>query len=226
MGLAAARELLHAALLRLVDEGLVIGAAGNASLRLDEHTVVVSAGGVPYAQLSPADHPLVDLRTGEWSHGRPPTSELPLHVALLRDVPDAHAVVHTHSPHATGFSVARQPLEFVCNENIGMMSRRVLVSEPYAPPGSPELADAVVAAFARQPGSRACLVANHGCVAVGATLDAAVLVAMQVEWIAHVTFVARSVGPVHVITHEHQDAIARNYGITVAGESGEHDRRW
>ena len=174
---------------------------------------------------APADHPLVDLRTGEWSHGHAPSGELALHVAIMRDVPDVPAVVHTHSPYATGFAVARQPLEFVCNENIGTASQRILVTDPYAPPGSVELADAAVRTFARQPGSRACLLANHGPVAVGASLDAALLVAMEVEWIAQITFVARSVGPVHVITSEHQDAIARSCGVIVGREHGVHDRR-
>jgi len=225
MGLAVARELVHRTLLRLVADRLVLGSAGDVSLRLDEHTMVVSAGGVPYDRLSPADHPLVDLRTGEWSHGHAPSGELALHVAIMRDVPDVTAVVHTHSPYATGFAVARQPLEFVCNENIGTASQRILVTDPYAPPGSVELADAAVRTFARQPGSRACLLANHGPVAVGASLDAALLVAMEVEWIAQITFVARSVGPVHVITSEHQDAIARSCGVIVGREHGVHDRR-
>ncbi len=220
MGLDAAREQLHAAMRRLAAEGFVVGSAGNASLRIDEGTAVVSAGGVPYDQLVPGDHPVVDLHTGEWSDGRPPTSELALHLALLRGLPGADAVVHTHSPYAAGFSVAREPLEFVCNESAGVGSERILVTAPYAPPGSHDLADAVIATLRRQPGSRACLIANHGPVAIGTTLDAAVLAVVQVEWIAKISFVARTVGRVHVVPPDQQDAIGRNYGFTIAREPG------
>ena len=216
---ATARAELHATLLRMVADGLVVGSAGNASVRLGERSLVVSAGGRPYDELAPDDHPVVDLHSGEvrGEHGgRPPTSELALHLAVMRAFPDVQAVVHTHSPHAAGFAVARRPLEFVCNENIGAASERILVSEPYAPPGSSGLAEATVATLRRQPGSRACLLANHGPLTIGSSLGAAYLVAQQVEWIAQVTFVAAVVGEVHVIPSHEQDAIGRTYGFTVA----------
>lgn len=221
----AARAELHTTLLRMVADRLVVGSAGNASVRIDDGTFVVSAGGRLYDQLAPDDHPLVDLATGEARDGLPPTSELALHLAVMRAFPHVQAVVHTHSPHAAGFSVARRPLEFVCNENIGAAAERILVTDPYAPPGSQGLADAAVDALRRQPGSRACLLANHGPLTVGASLGDAYLVAQQVEWIAQVTFVAASVGEVHVIPHDQQDAIGATYGVTVARpERSQEDR--
>jgi L-fuculose-phosphate aldolase len=216
MELAAARRDLHDTLLRMVSDRLVVGSAGNASVRLADGTMVVSAGGRRYHQLVPDDHPVVDIDTGAVRDGLPPTSELALHLAVMRAFDDVHAVVHTHSPAAAGWSVARLDLDFVCNENIGPAGERILVTEPYAPPGSTDLADAAVATLRRQPGSRACLLANHGPLTIGATLDDAYLVAQQVEWVAQVSLVARSVGHVHVIDPEHQDAIGATYGFTVA----------
>jgi L-fuculose-phosphate aldolase len=227
--LTAARAELHRFLLRMVDDRRVVGSAGNASVRLDEHTIVVSAGGRLYDELTPDDHPVIDLRTGQQltgqqltgpqfpaPHGLRPTSELALHLAVMRSMPDVQAVVHTHSPWAAGWSVARLDLDFVCNENIGPAGERILVTEPYAPPGSTDLADAAVATLRRQPGSRACLLANHGPLTIGASLGQAYLVAQQVEWIAQVSAVARSLGHVHVIPPDHQDAIGATYGFTVA----------
>ncbi len=200
----------------MVDDRLVVGSAGNASVRVGDDSLVVSAGGRLSRHLSPTDHPLIDLGTGEVRNGLPPTSELALHLAVMRAFPNVNAVVHTHSPHAAGWSVARLDLDFVCNENIGPAGERILVTDPYAPPGTTALADAAVAAFRRQPGSRACLLANHGPLTIGASLDAAYTVAQQVEWVAQVTFVARSIGHVHVIAPHDQDAIGTTYGFTVA----------
>lgn len=216
MELAAARRDLHELLLQMVSDRLVVGSAGNASVRLGDGSLVVSAGGRLYRHLSPNDHPVVDIDTGEVRNGLPATSELALHLAVMRAFPDVNAVVHTHSPYAAGWSVARLDLDFVCNENIGPAGERILVTDPYAPPGSTDLADATVATLQRQPGSRACLLANHGPLTIGASLDAAYTVAQQVEWVAQVSFVARAVGRVHVIPPEQQDAIGATYGFSVA----------
>jgi L-fuculose-phosphate aldolase len=220
-----AQEQVHETCQRMVADRLVVGSAGNVSVRVGSHHAVVSAGGVEYRRLRAVDHPLIDLRAGgavgtpAAPDARRPTSELALHLAVLRSMPDVGAVVHTHSPFATGFAVARVPLEFVCNENIGPRSERILVTEPYAPPGSSDLADAVVETLRRQPGSRACLLANHGPVAIADDVDTAFTVAAQVEWIAQVTHVARGAGSVHVLDRAAQRAIASTYGFTVATDS-------
>ena len=66
----AAQAAVHAACLRMVADGLVIGSAGNISVRLDDHRFVVSAGGVSYDELAPNDHPVVDGRDGSWTGPR------------------------------------------------------------------------------------------------------------------------------------------------------------
>ena len=223
-----AREAVHDTCLRMVVDRLVVGSAGNVSVRVGAHHAVVTAGGVPYDKLSAADHPVVDLRDGTVVAafgGRPPTSEIALHVAILRTRPSAlddaaaldavDAIVHTHSRHAAAFSVARIDLPFVLNENIGPRTERVLVTAPYAPPGSTDLGATTLATLDRQPGSRACLLANHGVVALARDLDTAYLIAAQVEWLAEVTYLARTLGGEHVLTAEQQDAIGRNYRFTV-----------
>jgi L-fuculose-phosphate aldolase len=219
MHVATGRRQVHDACLRLVEANLVIGSAGNVSVRLDEHRAVVSAGGVPYSRLDPEDHPVVSLADGAVSEGRrAPTSELAVHLALLRALPEVAAVVHTHSRHAAAFSVARVDIPFIMNENLGPAAERVLVTRPYAPPASGDLGRLTLATFRRQPGSRAVLLANHGVVAVGASVEAAVLVAEQVEWIAEVYLLAARVGVPHVLTPDEQDAVAAAYGTTIARE--------
>ncbi len=212
-----ARHEVHAAALRMVADGLVVGSAGNVSVRLDQHHIVVTAGGVVYQKLTPGDHPVVDLRDGSWDGHRQPTSELALHLGVMTAMPDVHAIVHTHSRHAAAFAVARIDLPFICNENMGPACEHILVT-PYAAPGTAELGTAALTTFRRQPGSRACLLANHGVVALGEDVDGAYLVAAQVEWIAEICYLARTLGGETVLPVAVQDAVGRHYGITIAHE--------
>ena len=220
MDVADARDAVHGACLRMVADGLVIGSAGNISVRVDEHRFVVTAAGVPYDRLTAADHPVVDGRTGGWDGPRRPTSEIALHVEVLGAMPDVGAVVHTHSRYAAAFAVARLDLPFICNESMATHAERVLVTA-YAPPGSTDLGAQALATFRRQPGSRAVLLANHGVVAIGPTLADAELVARSVEWTAEICHLARTLVAAgtgeHVLDRAVQDAIARNYGVTIAG---------
>ena len=221
MNVGDAQLAVHEACRQMVADGLVIGSAGNISARVDDERFVVTAAGVPYAHLAPGDHPVVDLASGSWDGALPPTSELALHLGVLRARPDIAAVVHTHSRHAAAFAVARLDLPFICNESMATRADRVLVTA-YAAPGTADLGAQAVATFARQPGSRAVLLANHGVVAIGPTLDEAALVARAVEWTAEICHLARTLVAAgageHVLDREVQAAIARSYGITITGE--------
>lgn len=220
MNVDGARAAVHAACLQMVADGLVIGSAGNISIRVDEHHFVVTAAGVPYGDLTPADHPVVDARTGQWQGPRRPTSEIALHVGVLAAMPEVGAVVHTHSRYAAAFSVARLDLPFICNESIATRAERVRVTE-YAPPGSVDLGAQALATLRAQPGSRAVLLANHGVVAIAPELAEAYLVAQSVEWTAEICHLARTLiaagAGEHVLDRQVRDAIARNYGVTLDG---------
>jgi L-fuculose-phosphate aldolase len=201
----------------MVTDGLVKGSAGNVSVRLGDR-MVVSAGGIPYEYLEPSDHPVVTIADGIVEGAVKPTSEMALHLGIMRQM-SAGAIVHTHSRYAAAFAAARQDIPFVCNENAGILADRILVTKLYAAPGSEELADATITTFARQPGSRAVLLANHGVVAVGHTVESACLVAAQVEWAAQIAYLARTLGGEVPLTREQQEWFARNYGFHFARES-------
>lgn len=217
----AARKRVLASAQSLVRRGLVIGSSGNVSERIDEHHFVVTPAGLVYEKVRLVDIPVVDQRTGEWVNGKRPTSELALHLDLYRADATLRAIVHTHSKHAAAFAVARMDLPFIINENIAMRAEHILVSA-YAPPGSTDLGAQALSTFARQPGSRAILLANHGVVALGDSVDEAELVAAQVEWIAEVCYLAstlrRDLGEAVVLPRDMQDAIGENYGVTFARE--------
>ncbi len=218
----AARERVLACSRSLVTRGLVVGSSGNVSERIDENHFVVTPAGVVYDALTIGDIPVVDSRTGEWSDGLRPTSEIALHLGLYRADPELHAIVHTHSRHAAAFAVARIDLPFIMNENIATHSEKVLVTD-YAPPGSADLGEQALRTFDRQPGSQAILLANHGVVALGESLDKAELVAAQVEWIAEVLYLSSTLrtdlGPSVVLPRDMQDAIGHNYGVSFSRET-------
>jgi L-fuculose-phosphate aldolase len=220
MTIEEVRDAVHQACLRMVADGLVIGSAGNISVRVDADRFVVSAAGLAYGELGPQDHPVVELRDGSWDGSHRPTSELALHLGVLRAQPEVGAVVHTHSRYAAAFAVARLDLPFICNENIATRAERVLVTD-YAPPGSTDLAEQALRTFRRQPGSRAVLLANHGVVAIAPTLAEAEVVARSVEWTAEICHLARTLlaagAGEHVLDRAVQDAIGRNYGVEIAG---------
>jgi L-fuculose-phosphate aldolase len=218
----AAQVRVHAACLQLVADGLIVGSAGNISELVAPGWFVVSPAGRLYESLTPEDYPLVSVADGAVDAMLRPTSELALH----RDVyaaafENVAAIVHTHSRYAAAFAVARIDLPFVCNENIGPASERVLVT-PYAAPGTTDLGAHAVATFQRQPGGRAVLLANHGVVAVGASVEQAYTVAAQVEWIAEVTHHASQLRPelpgVVVLPSDVQEIMARNYNFLIARE--------
>ena len=217
----AARKRVLASGRSLVARGLVVGSSGNVSERLDDHHFVVTPAGIVYDRLRLVDIAVVDQRTGACVDGMRPTSELALHLGLYRSDPSLRAIVHTHSRHAAAFAVARLDLPFVMNENIAMHAERILVTD-YAPPGSADLGQMAMRTFARQPGSRAILLANHGVVALGDSIEEAELVAAQVEWIAEVVYLAstlrRDLGEAVTLPVDVQDAIGHNYGVSFVRE--------
>jgi L-fuculose-phosphate aldolase len=219
---AEAKKVVQQACERMVATGLVIGSAGNVSVRIDAEAlsgeIVVSAGGVQYEDLDAEDHPLVSLVDGRQKDGAQASSELHLHLGIMRSMPWVGAIVHTHSRFAAAFATARQDIPFVCNENAATHADRILVTRPYAAPGSAELGEVTVQAFVRQPGSRAVLLANHGVVAVGDTAEDACLLAAQVEWAANIAYLARTLGGETALTPEEQAWFGRNYGMTFSRE--------
>jgi L-fuculose-phosphate aldolase len=223
--LAGAQQRVHEACLQLLTDRLVVGSAGNISERLTDDLFVVSPGGMAYQELQPDDYPQVRISADAWSGPLKPTSEVALHRDLYAAFPDLQAIVHTHSKYAAAFAVARLPLPFVCNENIGPGSERILVTD-YAAPGTTSLGEQAVLTFQRQPGSRAVLLANHGVVALGDSVSKAYTVAAQVEWIAEVTHHAHqlraesdgSLRGVVVLPTDQQDLIGTNYGFSVSRE--------
>lgn len=187
---------------QLAAQGLIAGQDGNLSVRLGPDRVLVTPRGLIKALVRPADMVEVDMRGRRRRGRRNPTSELDLHLRILARRPDIGAVVHAHPPVATGYAVAGQRLQiFVLPELILQCGEVPLV--PYGAPGTPELADRLEPHLA---GHDAWLLANHGAVTVGATLDAAWIRMESLEHAARIMFVAQGLGRVNELGTE---AVAR-----------------
>ncbi len=187
---------------QLAERGLIAGQDGNLAVRLGPDRVLVTPSGVIKALVGPADMVLVDLR-GRKQHGRHnPTSELDLHLRILTRRPDVGAVVHAHPPVATGFAVAGQDFHILVLPELILQCGDVPLV-PYGTPGTRELSDRLEPHL---DGHEAWLLANHGAVTVGATLDAAWIRMESLEHAARIIFAARALGRVNALSPE---AVAR-----------------
>lgn len=185
---------------RAVELGLVIGTSGNLSVREGDR-VAVTPSGAALDRLTPEMCPVVDtdgyLLEGELQ----PSSETPMHLAVYAAT-GAQAVVHTHSVFGTVVATTMTELPPV-HYNALLLGGVVKVAE-YATYGTDELAANVRAALA---GKQAALMANHGGVTVGATLDQAFEATRLLEWLCEVYVRGLSVGKPAILTDEQLTAV-------------------
>jgi len=183
---------------QLAERGLIAGQDGNLAVRLGPDRILVTPTGVIKALVVAADMVEVDGR-GRKRRGRHnPTSELDLHLRILSRRPDVGAVVHAHPPVATGLAVAGQDLHILVLPELIMQCGDVPLV-PYGTPGTPELGDRLEPHLA---GHEAWLLANHGAVTVGATLDAAWIRMESLEHGARIIWIARTLGRVNELSPE------------------------
>ena len=190
---------------RLADIGLIAGADGNVSVRVAQERVLVTPSGRIKAALGPEDMVEVDF-TGEVVQGRHrPSAELDLHLRILRSRDDVGAVIHAHPPVATGMGVAGQAFDWnVLPETVFLIGRVPVV--PYGAPGTPELADRVEPLIR---GHDVLILANHGAVSVGASLEEAQIRMETLEHTAKVVFTARLLGRVEPLAREEVQRLER-----------------
>ncbi|MCW3022186.1 MAG: class aldolase/adducin family protein [Conexibacter sp.] len=171
---------------RLAAQGLVIGTTGNVSARIAGR-VWITPTRTPYAALRPDDLAGVEVASGRRLSAATPSMELPLHLAVYRTRSDVRAVVHTHSPHATAWSFLDRPLA-PTTEDLTYHGLGPVETCAGGPPGTQALATSVGRALRSE---HAVLVAGHGVVAVGDTVELAVARAAAVEHVAQIAWLLR-----------------------------------
>ncbi|MDX1434444.1 MAG: class II aldolase/adducin family protein [Gammaproteobacteria bacterium] len=177
------------AMATLEKAGLNEGAAGNLSVRLEDGFLVTPSG-VKGPALGADMMVRMDADGAHVAGANPPSSEWRIHRAVYAAYADTHAVVHTHSPHATALACLHRSIP-AFHYTVALAGADAIPCTPYATFGSEALAKVVVEGLAA---SRACLLANHGVVACAADLDGAVALAAHVEYLARVYLIAIAAG--------------------------------
>jgi len=213
------REAVVAACRELAATGLVRGTSGNVSVRdAVSGLVAVSPSGTTYATMEALDVAVL-AHDGEVLEGRlTPTTESGMHLAVYRARPDVGAVVHTHSPFATTLAALREPVPAV-HYLLARAATTVRVA-PYQRYGTPKLAQACVRTLGDDHGV---LLANHGVVAVGDDLAAAMAVAEAIEYTAEITWRARAIGVPVVLADDEMAGVAAafaGYGRAIRRQDG------
>ena len=173
--------------------GLALGTSGNVGARLDDGRLAITPSTMDYDDMTPDDIVIVEA-DGSPSEGRHrPSSELALHIAIFAARPDVRAIVHTHSPFATTWAVARRAVPAVHYVLALLVApgRDTLRVAEYATFGTEKLARNAVAALG---GDNAVLLANHGAVVVAGTLRSALGRAERVEELAMLAWRAEQIG--------------------------------
>src|SRR6201997_2801415 len=178
----------------LTRRGLTHGTSGNVSVRYDARRFFVSPSGMDYEVLQADDVPLMDV-DGRWFGRRRPSSEWRFHRDIFRSRHDVGAIVHTHSPQATALACTGRGIP-AFHYMVAVAGGRDIRCAPYQAFGTQELSDAALAALKDR---KACLLANHGVIATGADLAAAVLLAGEVENLALQYCAALSLGDVQIL---------------------------
>ena len=207
--MSALREQLLTVSLKLNELGLNRGTSGNASVR-DGEGFLVTPTGLAAEQMIPGD--MVQMRfDGDHAGEHKPSSEWRFHRDILAARPEIGAVIHTHSMFATTLACLHQdipPFHYM----IAVAGGDSIRCAPYALFGSQALSDAALDALE---GRRACLLANHGMIALGRDLDQALAVAVEVETLCEQYWRALQAGAPRLLTQAQMDEVLeqfRGYG--------------
>lgn len=197
---------------RLAAAGLVLGTAGNLSVRCGD-LVAVTATGAILAALTESHVTVVDSSGATVSGALAPTSELALHLGIYAAHP-AGAIVHTHAPRSIALGLVRDELPVIHYQQLPLGGPTPVV--PFHPFGTPELAAAVRDSLHDR---KAALLANHGAVTLGEDLDEAASNTELLDWACGIYLDAAAAGTPRALRPDQLDAVREitaelSYGTT------------
>ncbi len=206
----ALRAEVIAACRGLTRLGLTYGTSGNVSVRLDAQRFFISPSGTAYDALTPADVPLMDLG-GRWFGRRRPSSEWRFHRDIYASRNHVGAIVHTHSPRATSLACTGRGIP-AFHYMVAVAGGADIRCAPYHTFGTQGLSDAALTALKDR---HACLLANHGVIALGEDARTALALAGEVENLAAQYCAALVLGEVRLLDEAEMRRVAekfRTYG--------------
>jgi L-fuculose-phosphate aldolase len=199
------REQLLKTAQKLIALGLNKGTAGNASVRLNDGFLITPSG-MPVDEMTPAS--MVKMQfDGSYEPNKKPSSEWRFHRDILQGRTDINAIIHTHSMFATTLACLHKdipPFHYM----IAVVGGDTIRCAPYALFGSQTLSDnALIALIDR----KACLLANHGMIALGKDLDDALAVAVEVENLCEQYWRALQLGEPHILTEAEMSEVFQQF---------------
>ncbi|AWD22251.1 class II aldolase/adducin family protein [Fuscovulum blasticum] len=197
--------------------GLNQGTSGNLSVRHGAG-LLITPSSMPYDGMQPED--IVEMAWDGTYLGRRPSSEWRFHRDILKARPDVDVVLHCHSVHATAVACHRRDIP-AFHYMVAVMGGNTLRCARYATFGSQALSDAAIAALHDR---KACLLGQHGQIALGKTLDAALSMAVEVEALAQMYIAACALGEPPVLPDEEMERVITqmqrmSYGLAPEGDS-------
>ncbi len=215
------RELVVEYGIKLREAGLCPGTSGNLSI-LDAALgyMAISPSGMDYYETKTEDVVVMDLEANIADGSRKPSSEWALHTEFYKKKPEIGAVVHTHSDYCTAFAVLNMPLKAV-HFAIGSAGAAEIPCAPYALFGSKELAEGAAEYCGK---SKAVLLANHGIVCCDRDIASAFSLAMNMEYIAKLQYLAMSVGKAQLIPETEMTKVFKEFGTYGQPENKSQDK--
>lgn len=185
-------EAIHEA----VEKKLINGTSGNIAMRDAENPniIAITPSGISYTGMRAEDIAIVEMQedgTNKWIDGRyKPSSELPMHTAVMRAREDVNATVHTHSMYATICAMGENPQLIPITPPQCEFTPVGIVG--FTMPGSNEVAEKVVHALGQR--GRVCLIKNHGMFSCGRDMKGAMHAAIYTDEMAQTTVIAKTLG--------------------------------
>lgn len=217
------RQHVIATALAMNDAGINRGKSGNVSARWREGAVdgyLITPSGLPYVETTPEDVVAMPLEgDAPLERGaRRPSSEWRFHRDIYRARPEVGAIVHTHAPFATTLACLERGIP-AFHYMIAIAGGHDIRCAPYATFGTQALSDHALAALADR---RACLLSHHGMIALGATLEPALALAIEVETLAEMYWRALQVGTPENLSDAEMDIVLAKFATY--GQPGAADR--
>ena len=188
----------------MIKENLNVSPFGNVSCRVGNR-ILITPSGKDYMKMKPKD--IVEIDFKGRSYGEKPSSEYRMHIEIYKRRRDVNAVIHAHPKYSTAFAVSRVSIPVFLEEIAEVIGSSIEVSE-YAPPGSIELAKIVAEALGDK---NATLLANHGVVCIGESLEDAFNILRILERSAEIYILAKIIGKPFILDDEKVERLRKMY---------------
>jgi L-fuculose-phosphate aldolase len=183
---------------RIYKRGFAAANDGNITVRLNDSEVLCTPTMCCKGFLTPEDICVVDMQGNQLSGRKKRTSEVFLHLEIMKARADVQSVVHCHPPHATAFAIAREPIPQAVLPEVEVFLGEVPIA-PYETPGGKRFAETILPFVAK---SNIIILANHGTVSYGETVERAYWWTEILDAYCRILILARQLGPINYLSRD------------------------